>query len=652
MPETQPLVGLSTADAVWRHLSIAQVDVEAPVVLAERWDFDSDPQAVLAALEFHGKPAHLVRVGVKDYAALRHPALVRLNSADWVIIRGVAGRRVLVEDRDGLVRIKATRLAEQSDGMAVEDIPALPDGASAVQRLTALVVAQRRTLGLLVLASVVLQSLALVGPEASGRALGRALPDGAVNLLGLLAVCVALAGVATGALGWFRERAILHLMTRLEVAAKRGFLEHVLRLSFPLLQRRTLGELLQAFSGIGAVRTLLAERALGAAFDGVLALAYLALMGSRLWAPTMALAGATAGVVLVAWLAGRAQARQQRAEVAAQARQRGYLAELIAGIRTVKAAGAEDECHGRWVERFRAELACTLSRQRIGLWPQLSLDALQQAFAAIALVWGGHEVLQGKLGVGALFGFILLGDAFLRSLSGLVEAALNLKVLGPQLAGTRALLDAPAEPRVSPSPPRGRAPSLVLRDVGFRYDENGPWVLENFNLQVQPGTVTVLDGPSGFGKSTVLRLLAGLYAPDKGVIRVGGVEPAAARQRMLYLPQFVQLYSGSIMDNLRILAANAPPARLFEAAALTGLDTVVDSLAMKWHTPLPRGGGTLSGGQRQLLALAAALASERDVLLLDEPCANLDPVTAARIDRVLRDSGRTLVIAAHTALNR
>jgi len=262
-------------------------------------------------------------------------------------------------------------------------------------------------------------------------------------------------------------------------------------------------------------------------------------------------------------------------------------------------------------------------------------------------VWGGHAVLQGTIGLGALFGFLLLGDAFLRAISGLVDARLALQVLGPQLAGTRALLDIPAEPRAGRGPSRARAPGLQMRDVAFRYEPDGPWVLENFSLDVPPGHAALLDGPSGFGKSTILRLLAGLYVPERGSVRVGGCDPPAARPRVLYLPQFVQLYSGSIMENLRVLSAGAPPARLFEAAALTGFDTVVDMLAMQWHTPLPRGGGTLSGGQRQLLALTAALASERDVLLLDEPTANLDNVTAARVDRVLRESGRTLVMAAH-----
>lgn len=646
MPDALPAPGLVPDVALWRLLSLRGIDLPL-MQLREESSLDGSLETMQHALARHGLDARGVRIeGLHDLAALETPTLLQSADGSWLLLRARHGRQAVVEGAGGVSRHALAALAPHLSGHALELTPGLPDGSGVWPRLRTLLPAYRGTLIQFALASVALQLFALLTPELTGLVVGRALPDSAPGLLHLVAAAVVVAAVFSGAIGWLRERTVLYLLTRLEVALKRGLLEHVLRLPFPELQRRTLGELLQSFHGIASARSLLAERLLGVLMDGVLAVGFLVLMGIKALAPTLVLMAVVLAMAGIAVLVGRAQARLQAAEVTAQARQRGYLAELIAGIRTVKAAGAERDSHMQWLGRFRSELDLNLRRSRVGLWNEVGLQTIRQAASMTLLVWGGYLVMQGELGIGTLFSFMLLAEGFLNAMQNLINTYLLLVMASQQLKGATELLGVRAMPR-----PTGRGGALsgpiVMKDVWFRYGEDRPWILQDYNVRIEPGDHVPMSGPSGSGKSTVLRLLAGLYVPDRGTVTIAGRDVRSAPVLTLYLPQFIHLKSGSIMDNLRSLSGNAPSRRIEDAAAQTGFDKVIDSMPMGYHTPMPDGGPTLSGGQRQLLALTAAVASDCSLLLLDEPMANIDALTRTHVSGILAGLQRTIISAGH-----
>ena len=257
------------------------------------------------------------------------------------------------------------------------------------------------------------------------------------------------------------------------------------------------------------------------------------------------------------------------------------------------------------------------------------------------------SLLRGELKIGTLFTFLQLASGFLSAAFGVVGTYLSLVVLRPQLVKAQEIL------AIDPEPPTkiGAASSadgiVVMDDVWFRYTPMGPWILREYQLRVELGERHTIRGPSGSGKSTIMRLVAGLYMPERGTIRVGGLTPQDARSSILFLPQNVQLYGGSILDNLRVISGGASREGLMDAARRTGLQPFVQTLPMQFDTLLPHGANSLSGGQRQLIALTAALASQRSLLLLDEPLANLDNLWATTLDRVLSQCSSTRIMAGH-----
>ena len=400
--------------------------------------------------------------------------------------------------------------------------------------------------------------------------------------------------------------------------------------------------------GWRAARAVVAERALAAVLDGVMAVTFVVAMALKMLPATLVVIAVAGAMAVLAVAVGSAQARHQAREIEAQARERGYLSELVAGIGTIKAAGAEPQALQRWVRRFRTELGHALRRQRLGLWSDVGLDALRQGLGAAVLVWGGGLILDGRLMVGTLFAFAQLSAGFLGAVFGFVQTYLMLVVLRPQLALTRRVLAQPTEKRSSRRPVSGaRSVAVEMEDVWFRYAPESPWIVRGYSMRFEAGQKHLVTGPSGFGKSTILRMLAGLYLPEEGSISVGGMSPQAAAGDILYLPQFVNLFSGTIAENLRLLSGGMPMARLFEAAATTGLAGFVETLPMRYQTILSPGGRSISGGQRQLIALTAALASDRRLLLLDEALSNIDPLRAAALRKVLEAVPATVIEARH-----
>jgi ABC-type bacteriocin/lantibiotic exporter with double-glycine peptidase domain len=601
-------------------------------------------EELAAALRWAGLPARLVEARADDLPHLDCPTLVQARGGGWFVLLAAAKGHLRLEGAEGPVPPGGHGLLS---GAALDLSPLLPAARTFWGRIGRQLLGHRKALLFLVRASLFSQALALAVPAATLLVLDRALPDAAQSLLALTAGGIAAITLFQAWTGWLRQRALLHLETALEASAQRTLVEHILHLPYPVLAQASRADLLQAFYGLESARTLMTSTSLGAVLDGLFVIVYPACMVLLFPAGAALVVLATLVEAAITLVIGRFLLRIQHQEIEASARQRDLLVETIQGVATLKGAGAERQGLDRWLAWLDRQLDLGLTLERLGLWQDVGLGLLHQGINLAVLVWGGFRVLDGILSVGQLLAFVQMSVGFLEAVQSLAQAYLSLLQIRPSLAKGIAFMEMSCPPAPAPGGPCQGDGTLELEDVWFRYGPERPWVVKGFTLRLAPGEQRWLRAPSGGGKTTLLRMAAGLLEPERGRVSLDGRKPAAARDQVIYLPQFVDLYGGSLKENLRILSGQTDWERILSAARESGLDEWVLTLPMGYDSIVPSGGGNMSGGQRQLVALTAMMATRRRILLLDEAMANLDGLRQRRILESPWLQGKTILYASH-----
>jgi ATP-binding cassette, subfamily B, bacterial len=331
-----------------------------------------------------------------------------------------------------------------------------------------------------------------------------------------------------------------------------------------------------------------------------------------------------------------------------------HLQEGIAGVRVVQAFAREEVEVGRF-ERGNRELYDSHMRSvAISAWYLPVIELAGWGTTALALGVGGWWVHDGMLTVGTVAFFVLALSNLFEPVQQLSQLFNMVQSAGAGLHKLYELLDTPVDvPERPGAVDLAGAGDVEVDDVSFAYGD-GPTVLRNVSLRIPTGTRLALVGPTGAGKSTLAKLVARLYDPTSGSVRLGGVDLrdatlASLRGRIVVIPQEGFLFNGTIRDNVRLAKADASDGEVDEALRAVGAYDRFAALPDGLDTEVRERGSRLSAGEKQLVSLARAALADPAVLVLDEATSSLDPGTEAlvesAVDRLLE--GRTVVVIAH-----
>ncbi|MEK8048918.1 type I secretion system permease/ATPase [Ideonella sp. DXS22W] len=352
--------------------------------------------------------------------------------------------------------------------------------------------------------------------------------------------------------------------------------------------------------------------------------------------------------------------RASTAHMQQQADLHGLLVEAVEGIEDIKATGAQ----GRFLHRYEHSTAAAVhsqikSRAITNLSMNVSMLS-QQLVTLVMLVWGVYLIESKVITAGALMGGVMFAMRAIAPLTSLVTLANRWQGARAAMIALDRVMSQPTDRVEGQSyiPLRGLRGRIALHDVSFAYPaapgQQAPGVLKGVNLVFEPGERVAILGRIGSGKSTILRLVAGLYRPGEGMVDVDGVDlrqidPNDFRAAVGYVPQDSRLFNGTLRDNVLLGRASADLGRLGAVARLTGLQRVVDSHPLGWDMPVGESGSLLSGGQRQLVALTRSLITRPKVLLMDEPTSSMDAQSELVFLRQLNEAaqGCTLVMVTH-----
>jgi len=473
--------------------------------------------------------------------------------------------------------------------------------------------------------------------------------------LGALLALAAVLATAT----WFRFYLMMSAGERVVTDLRRAVFDHILGLDPAFFEASRTGEVISRLTN----DTLLLQQVIGYQLSMfvrnalMMAGAAIMLFVTSWKLAAFVLLGVPATLIPILVLGNRVR-RLSRASQDRVADVSAYVDEAVHEIRTVQAYGHEGAARESFARH--AEGAYQVGLDRIRQKAFLISSVMLIAFSAVGLIlWaGGHDVLAGRMSAGELSAFVFYagvvatGAGTISEVWGELQRAAGASERLAELLATRPSIVAPAAPLAPPA----RAARVVEFDaVEFSYPARPDTpALERFSLRVAPGERVALVGPSGAGKTTVFALLLRFYDPQRGAIRIDGVElramhPAALRALIAVVPQEPVIFATSVLENVRYGRRVATAAEVLVACEKANAMEFIERLPQGLDTPLGERGVTLSGGQRQRLSIARALLADRPILLLDEATSSLDAAAERLVQQALEhlEQGRTTLVIAH-----
>ncbi len=607
-----------------------------------------------------GMVAKGFRKSPEGLEALPVPSIIHWNFNHFVVYEGRRGERVFINDpASGPRTVTAEELDEAFTGvvLAFEPGDEFERGGQPPQRWAHLIGYLRPNRAAVALVATL--SLFLVIPGVILPGLTRVFIDdvlipGRDDWAALVVLAVLATGAVNAAITALQQHHLLRLEGKLALSIAGHYMYRILSLPMNFFLQRSVGDLVNRVGAAERISQLLSGTLASNAFNLISVLFFGAVMA--VFDPVLAAIGALLALGNV--VAVRALRTPREIATRKLRQDQGKLLAAASGsirsLETLKSGGGENDAFNRFSGHQVQTLA---SRQALGVASALLMAApgLMGALTTVAILGiGGLRVMEGALTIGSLIAIQALMARFIQPIEGLVGLASDIQAIRADLgrledAANYPTESAPDAPLVELPEPRG---AVTLESVTFGHAPLDAPLIKELSLVMPPGSRIALVGGSGSGKSTVGRLIAGLFRPWSGVIRIDGVPidsvpPEEMATRLAHVDQDVFLFEGTVRDNLTLWDAdvsNTVIERALEDACM------LEEIAKRpgyLEARVAEGGANFSGGQRQRLELARALVLDPPFLILDEATSALDPATEKTIDENLRRRGSTCLIIAH-----
>jgi len=553
--------------------------------------------------------------------------------------------------QDGTIRKVGHReMAEELKPRAITFTKALPLKPLRVKdllRFTWSVISGPNAL-LLVVCALVVVLLGMFTPMANKLIFDTVIPTG--DSSGLMPITGLLIGatISTLLLTLTRNLYIIRIRNIAELHVQNAIMARTFLLSPTFFSKTSSGELSEKLNNVSTLAGLINEAVVGALLSAVLNIIYLIqvyIYGGKLFWPAMAVILAQYGVLLMNY---RRAVVVREKYTGRAAKLSGLEYNLFAGIQKLKLTGSENRAFARWLDHY--------SETTRFIYNPAFKSRLYPALAALVSIGSTMLIFWSTLSNGvSTSDYIAFSSAF-----GMITGAIaQLHLLVPNLAQIKPMLESvkpilQAVPEIEEKAPQVEDlfGGIEISDVSFRYQEDGPMVLDDLSLKIEPGEYVGIVGKSGSGKSTLIRLLLGFEQPLTGGIYydnydLAKVDKASLRRKIGCCLQGGSLFTGDLFHNITITAPWATHDDAWEALRLACLDEDVRKMPMGLHTMVSEGGSGFSGGQKQRILIARALISNPEILLFDEATSALDNISQKTVSDNLDDLMCTRVVIAH-----
>ncbi|WP_434510698.1 NHLP family bacteriocin export ABC transporter peptidase/permease/ATPase subunit [Desulfitobacterium sp. AusDCA] len=620
---------------------------------------------ILKAARNYGLEAKGFKKEPNNLKEMSLPLIIHWNFSHFLVLEGFRKGKVFLNDPASGKRVVTEEEFNQSfTGIVLTFTPAPQFQKEGSQPSLILALKKRLKGSETALLYVILLGLALVIPGLvipvfSQIFVDDILLDGRTSWIVPLLFGMGVTAILRGILTWLQQYYLLRLETKIALTTSGQFLWHILRLPAEFFSQRSAGDLTSRMQSNDRVAKLLSGRLATTALNFIMIIFYLVLM--LLYNVTLTLVGLAIALLNVAYLKFVSAKRvdQNRKLLKDQGQVAGIGMTGLQIIETLKATGSESDFFAKWsgyqAKALNVEQELGVSSQFLTVFPTF-LTGINNM---IILVLGGYFILEEHMTIGMLVAFQSLMTSFMTPVTELVGLAAELQEVEGEMNRLDDVLKCPVDQGAQTEPEEPASDIgqrlegfLELRQISFGYNLLEAPLIQDFNLTLRPGSRVALVGGSGSGKSTIAKLVSGIYKPWSGEILFDGKTRSAYAKAIIcnslaMVDQEINMFEGTIRDNITLWDKTISEFELIRAAKDACIHDDITARHGGYDHWVEEGGKNFSGGQRQRLEIARALVQNPTLLIMDEATSALDPLTEKSVDENIRRRGCTCIIVAH-----
>ena len=500
----------------------------------------------------------------------------------------------------------------------------------------------------IVLATLAVQLVGMIEPRVYSLVTGKILEGHNMNLMAGVGVFLLTSAFAAQLIGLVRSLLMQRINTKTSQAVQASVMMRILSLPVSFFRRYSSGELSSRAGSVNSLCSMMLNNILSIGLSSLLSLLYVAQIFSfapaLVW-PSLLIILAT---VVMSLAVSFVQIGISRKRMKLSAEEQGMSYAVMNGIQKIRLSGSEKRVFARW-GRLYAKGA------QLEYNPPLFLKintVITTAISLIGTIVLYYLAIQTNVGVSQYYAFTAAYGRVMGAFSALAGIAVSVASIRPVLEMAEPILKAEPEVAADKQPVDRVTGHIEMSHVSFRYEENTPYVLNDLSLDIKAGEYVAIVGRTGCGKSTLVRLLLGFEKPEKGGIfydrhDLNSIDPRSLRKHIGVVIQNGQLFQGDIFSNITISAPDLTLDEAWEAAEMAGIAQDIRDMPMGMQTLISEGQGGISGGQKQRLMIARAVAPKPSILIFDEATSALDNKTQKQVSGALDKLNCTRIVIAH-----
>ncbi|NMP28756.1 peptidase domain-containing ABC transporter [Rahnella sp. SAP-1] len=602
-----------------------------------------------------------LKLDIDELKSLKLPCILHWDLNHFVVLVAVKGSGVVIHDPAfGRRSLGMHEVSDHFTGVALE---LWPDAEFKAQKpkvrlnlrtLMGNVDGLFATLAKIFCFSIMIESVNLLLPVGLQLVMDHVIPAKDADLLTLICLGLLFFIIFRTGVSMVRAWSSLVMSTLIDVQWKARLFDHLLKLPLDYFEKRKLGDIQSRFTSLDTLRTTLTSNVVNSIIDGIMSIGLIVMMvlygGWLIWV----ILAFTALYILFRLTTYQAYLQVSEEQIVKQARAGSHFMETLYGISTLKALGLSSARANFWLNMNVDSANATVRKTRFDLMFSGG-NTLIATLDQILLLWlGATQVIDGHMTLGMFVAFNTYRGQFSERAANLLNMALQLRMLSLHISRIADVALTETEKTLPQRAlvPTGQPASLEVKDLYFQYDNLSTPIIAGLALKVAAGESVAITGPSGQGKTTLMKIMTGLLSPAEGRILINGMDINTAglnnyRACIACVLQDDTLFAGSIAENIASFDQQKDIERIYDCARRCNIHEDIQRMPMGYETLISELGGSLSGGQKQRLLIARALYRQPSILFLDEATSHLDLENETRINQAIAELAITRIFIAH-----